>query len=105
MAPKKRAPKKAKKSASAKKSARGKKTVAKKKPAKKLAPKKKVVAKKKKVGRSAVPPAARAKGDQRRVAPATSGLGEWVEDAGEDEVRPTDLFDDDDLAPDYGGSK
>jgi hypothetical protein len=106
MSPKKRAPKKvkkAKKASGAKKPARSKKIVAKMKTAgtKKSGGKKKTAPK---VRRGAGSVAPHRKGDQHRAAHPATNLGEWSEDSGEEQDRQTTLFEDE-IPPDYGGSK
>jgi hypothetical protein len=101
MSPKKRAPKKVKR---AKKAVRAKKKAARaKKPASKTK-RRGAKASAGKVGRGAAAATARRKGDHLRTAAAMKDLGEWSEHTGEEHDPQSSLFEDD-LPPDYGGSK
>lgn len=89
----KKAGKKTKKAARPKKLVRRKKASAKKKPARK-------------VKRVAAPAAARRHAPHKGERPTTAQppvLGDWTEDAAEDSDQPS-IFEDD-ITPDYGGSK
>jgi hypothetical protein len=106
MAAKKRARKKVKRIKKAKKTKKtspAKKTVLKKKAASvsKSARKKKAA---RKVRRGAASVPAKHRGDQRRVAAPIGELGEWSEESGEQHDRQATLFEDE-IPPDYGGSK
>ena len=90
MASKKSTRKKSKKTARAKKPARGKKPIRKKKPVQKAR-------------RVAARATVRRKLDRQKAVPPDTTLGEWHDDAGE-ETRQKTLFEDD-IPPDYGGSK
>ena len=97
MSPKKSVKKKAKKNVRAKKSARAK--------SKKAAPKKKLVRKAARVGTRT---AAARKGSPRKSSRSArtqeKKLGEWQDDSVSDSPEQSSLFDED-IPPDYGGSK
>jgi hypothetical protein len=110
MSPKKRAAKKVAKTKKAKKAPAKKLTLS-----KKIVPKKKVAAKKlavrsgkkksvHKTGRGPAHAATHGKGDHHKEKLHVGALGEWTEDNSDEQDREPTLFEDE-IPPDYGGSK
>jgi len=110
MSPKKRASKKVLKTKKAKKAPAKKPTLSKKSVArKKVAAKKPAVrgGRKKsvhKTGRGAAHTATRSKGHHHKEKLHAEALGEWTEDNSDEQDREPTLFEDE-IPPDYGGSK
>ncbi len=110
MSPKKRAAKKVAKTKKAKKAPAKKLTLSKKSVAKKKVAAKKSMAprgKKKpvrKTGRSSAHAVRHSKGDQHKEKLHVGTLGEWTEDNSDEQDREPALFEDE-IPPDYGGSK
>jgi hypothetical protein len=110
MSPKKRAAKKAAKTNRAKKAPAKKLTLSKKSVAKKKVAAKKTTpprGKKKpvhKIGRGATHGAKQTRDNRLKKTLPVGKLGEWTEDSGDEQDREPTLFEDE-IPPDYGGSK